>query len=168
MKRTLIIQGILALSLLGTISAVVIQGERWSRRVSVAEERLAKVEKLLREVAVPRYPNARVLVTMPDGRQGELPLVQAASGEFQTQERRAMHHWSGPDEWGDTSTGGYFWRYIGSEADRDLYEFVVVFGKRLPAEPDERVNSSVVRYVSFRNAPVTVVSEKDFSIALAP
>ncbi|GAA5504867.1 hypothetical protein Rcae01_00306 [Novipirellula caenicola] len=156
------------MALAATVTAIVVQNSRWSRRMDLAEDRLNKAEKLLHEVAMPRYPNARVVVTKPDGRQGEMPLLQMGSDGLAKQQRRMMAHWTGPDEWGDASSGGYFWRYIGSEADRDVYEFVVVFGKRLPAEPDERANPALVRYVSFRNAALNVVSQNGFSIALLP
>ncbi len=158
----------LAIALAATVAALAVQNSRWSRRMDIAEDRLTKTEKLLHEVAMPRYPNARVVVTKPDGRQGGMPLLQMGSDGLARDERTMMTNWTGPDEWGDASSGGYFWRYIGSEADRDIYEFVVVFGKRLPAEPDERANSALVRYVSFRNAPLNVVAQNGFSISLLP
>lgn len=168
MRRSTALQILLTLLLVGTISLLYVQDLLWSRRLDVAEERIGNAEKLLADVAMPRYPNARLILTMPDGRQGGMPLLQITSGELETHGRRTMHHWNGPDEWGDASSGGYFWRYIGSEADRDIYEFVIAFGKRLPAKPDETVESSVVRYVSYRNSPISVVSQNGISIAIAP
>ena len=159
---------ILATALAATVAGMAVQNARWSRRMDVADKRLTETERLLNEVAMPRYPNARVVITMPDGRQGGRPLLQMAADRLEKQERRMMTNWSGPDEWGEASSGGYFWRYVGSEGDRDIYEFVVVFGKRLPAEPDERANPAIVRYVSFRNTPLDVIGENGFSIALAP
>ncbi|QEG42247.1 hypothetical protein [Roseimaritima ulvae] len=158
----------LAIALAATVAGIVVQNLRWSRRMDVAEKRLAETERLLNDVAMPRYPNARVVITKPDGRPQSMALLQMRSDRPDKPERRMMVNWSGPADWGDASSGGYFWRYIGSEGDRDIYEFVVVFGKRLPAEPDERANSAIVRYVSFRNAALNVVSENGFSIAIAP
>ncbi|EMI15955.1 membrane or secreted protein [Rhodopirellula maiorica SM1] len=159
---------LLATAIVATITGVAALNARWSRSVDAIEKRLTETERLLNEVAMPRYPNARVVVKKPDGRKAGWPLTRMPSGLLEKHDRRMMAHWNGPDEWGDASSGGYFWRYIGSEGDRDIYEFVVVFGKRLPAEPDERANSAVVRYVSFRNAPLDVVSENGFSISIAP
>ncbi|QDT03315.1 hypothetical protein K227x_16970 [Rubripirellula lacrimiformis] len=158
----------LAVALVAAVIGIAVQGSRSSRRMGDVEKRLSETEKMLDEVARPRYPSARVIVTTPDGRQGGGPLLRMTSGRFENHDRRTMTHWSGPTEWGNASSGGYFWRYIGSEGDRDIYEFVVVFGQRLPAEPDERANSAIVRYVSFRNAPLSVMSQHGFSISVAP
>ena len=170
MKRTQFSLGylMLAIALAATVAGIAVQNARWSRRMDVAEKRLAEAERLLNDVAMPRYPNARVVITKPDGRSQSMAMLQMRSDRPDKPERRMMVNWSGPDDWGDAASGGYFWRYIGSEGDRDIYEFVVVFGKRLPAEPDERANSAIVRYVSFRNAALNVVSENGFSIAIAP
>jgi hypothetical protein len=159
---------LLAIVVAASVAGVAALNARWSRRIDAIEKRLAETETLLDEVGMPRYPNARVVVTMPDGRPQKTPLLQMRSNRPDPPERRTLIHWSGPDGWGDASSGGYFWRYIGSEGDRDIYEFVVVFGKRLPAEPDERADSAIVRYVSFRNTALDVVSENGISIAIAP
>lgn len=139
-----------------------------SQKLDDLHIRLSANETLFKSVAMPRHPNARVVVTMPDGRKGEQPLIQAPSSSPAPHDRRVSNNWSGPSDWGDASSGGYFWRYLGSESDRDIYEFIVVYGRRLPPEPDERTEAAMVSYVSYRGSPVDVMSHRNLSISLQP
>lgn len=170
MKHRRLSRSTLILAVVGTLlTAVGVQRDfRRSQKLDALDIRLSASETLLQSVAMPRYPQARVVVTKPDGRKSGMPLLQQSGGMLAPHDRRVSNNWSGPRDWGDASSGGYFWRYIGSEGDRDIYEFIVVYGRRLPPEPDEQTEAAVVRYVSFRGDPVGVISQNNLSISLVP
>lgn len=167
-KRSHLTRLVPVFGLLAVLAALAYRDFLQAQSIEQLKDRLSQSEKLIDKVAMPRFPGACVVVTMPDGRQGKKPLLKVLDGDLASHDRQVSNHWAGPDDWGDASSGGYFWRYIGSEEDRDVYEFVVVFGSRLPPKPDERTNSALVVYTSFRGAPVEVLSKHGMTISLVP
>lgn len=131
-----------------------------NRRLTSVEKQLSEKQRLRETATSPRFQDAQVMVTMPDGRESRYPLV--IKGE------QVSFNQKDPEASGEFSLVSGSWRHVGSERGRDMYEFYFSVGKRLPPQPDERTESAIIRYISFRNQPVEVVSDHGFTVTIVP